>query len=538
MIHNNVIFIVLLLLCITILVMLGQKLRIAYPVFLVIGGLLIGFVPGIPNITVDPELVFLIFLPPLLYEAAWFTSWKNFWEYKGAILTLAVAVVLVTSIVVGYVTAAVIPGFTLALGFLLGGIISPPDAVAATSVLKTISIPKSITSILEGESLVNDATSLIIFKFALAAILSGSFVLHTAALNFVLVAVMGAVIGLAVALLFYALHRWLPTTNNIDTVLTLLAPYCMYILAEQFHMSGVIAVVSGGLFLSSRSHEIFDYRTRMQTTSVWSALAFMLNGVVFILIGLALPSIVKGVMQDYSLLTAIGYGIGLSVLAFVVRMVTIFIISRVTWMVNKQTRIRYKGSDWRFRFVIAWAGMRGVVSLASALSVPVLLDNGAVFPQRNLILFLTFVVIFFTLVVQGLTLPLVIRKLHMPVADVTAVPEEEQEAAIQLMLVRVSLEHLNQNHGHQCVKNELLGNLKNQLQQNLLANKEKLESLENGTVDKAEIAMYNKIVTDLIRVQRHELIQLKKGKHYDDEVIRREEARLDLEEANTEYYLG
>ncbi len=259
MIQENLLLIIFLLFVVSMLVMLGQKLRISYPIFLVIAGLLISLIPGIPHITIDPELVFLIFLPPLLYEAAWYTSWHNFWKWRRPISLLGFGLVLFTSCIIAYFSSEMIPNFTLALGFLLGGIISPPDAVAATSVLKGLKIPKRIVTILEGESLVNDASSLIVFRFALAAVVSGNFVFQQAATSFFSVTLMGIVIGLAIAHVFYAIHRWLPTSSNIDTALTFIAPYLMYITAEHFHFSGVMAVVTGGLFLSYRSHEIFNY---------------------------------------------------------------------------------------------------------------------------------------------------------------------------------------------------------------------------------------------------------------------------------------
>ena len=198
----------------------------------------------------EPEIVFLIFLPPILYEAAWFTSWREFWRLKRAVSSLAFGLVL-TSVAVALISNAFIPGFTLALGFLLGGIISPPDAVCATSVLKGLNIPKRITGILEGESLVNDASSLIVFRFALAAVLTGEFVLEKAIVDFFVVAIMGIVIGVTIGVVIYKCHKYLPTNASIDTILTVLTPYVMYLVAEQFHFSGVLAVVSGGLFLSS-----------------------------------------------------------------------------------------------------------------------------------------------------------------------------------------------------------------------------------------------------------------------------------------------
>ncbi|SEM62641.1 sodium/proton antiporter, CPA1 family [bacterium A37T11] len=533
MIHNNLILILILLFGITILVMVGQKLKIAYPIFLVLAGLIIGFIPGMPRITVRHDLIFLIFLPPLLYEAAWLTSWKDFWEYKGAILFMAVGLVFITSIAIAYTSVYLIPGFTLALGFVLGGIISPPDAVAASTILKGVKIPKAISAILEGESLVNDASSLIVFKFALLAVTTGTFVFHEAAVGFVSVSIFGILVGLGVGCIFYAIHRWLPTTDDIDTVLTFLAPYFMYITAEHFEVSGVMAVVAGGLFLSNQSHIIFSSNTRVKAYSVWRSITFMMNGVVFILIGLALPDIVEGLKQDGTPLTeAIGYGALLSLLAVVVRFVWLFSTANITSLVNKQSRIRYQGVTWHSNLVTVFAGMRGVVSLAAALSIPALIDERP-FPMRNLILFITFVVIFFTLVVQGLLLPLIVRALNIP-ENKFKLPEDEQISRIKLHLIELSLRKLKSDYPAQCLHNDLMSNYKAELERSLIDKKKRMEVLHTGGVEEDSLLNYNEIMLELIKLQRRELHTLRRSKDYDDEVIRREEWRLDLEELSIE----
>jgi Na+/H+ antiporter len=532
MLHDHLILILVLLLGVTILVMVGHQLKISYPIFLVLAGLIIGCIPGIPHLTVSPDIIFLLFLPPLLYEAAWTTSWKDFWEYKGAIFLMAVGLVLITSVAVAYASVAFIPGFTLALGFLLGGIISPPDAIAASSILRDIKIPKTINSLLEGESLVNDASSLIVFKFALAAVVTGNFVFQDAAVDFFTVAGLGILIGLAIGGVFYAIHRWLPTNENIDTVLTLLTPYCMYIVAEHFKASGVMAVVSGGLFLCSQSHVILTPNSRVKVGSVWSAITFMMNGVVFILIGLALPDIVAGLGSEYPLKTAIYYGIGISILALVVRFLWLFSTSRLTSLVNKQTRIRYQGFTWHSSIVIVWAGMRGVVSLAAALSIPLMLNDQTPFPLRNLILFITFVVILVTLVIQGLSLPLVIRILKIP-ENTYKLSEQEQNAQIKLRLIDRSLIRLQENYQAQCMHNELMANFKAELEGSLTSKRNNLEAYRSGKIDKQELKVYREIMLDLIQIQRHELHLLKRDRNYDDDIIRAEERRLDLQELSS-----
>lgn len=508
------------------LVMLGQKLRISYPIFLVIGGLLISLVPHVPDIEIDPQLIFLIFLPPLLYEAAWNTSWREFWKWKRPIGLLAFGLVIFTSCVVAYFTHAIIPGFTLALGFLLGGIISPPDAVAATSVLKGLNIPKRALTILEGESLVNDASSLIVFRFALAAIITGEFVLQRAVVDFFMLTLMGIVVGIAIASVFYLIHKFLPTTPNIDTALTLMAPYIMYISAEQFHYSGVMAVVSGGLFLSYRSHEIFNHQTRLQAYGVWSTVGFLLNGLVFILIGLELPVIVKG-HSNYFIAQAVFYGIVISVLTIVIRIIWVYPATFVPRWISKKIRTTEKSPGWRGPFLVSWAGMRGVVSLASALSIPLTLSNGQAFPQRNLILFVTFVVILVTLVFQGLTLPMVIKFLNIQEVDTEHV-EEEHAVHVRLQLMKASLARLEEKFAREILENELVSNLKLQLQSDVNLTIQKMESLECDFKEREEHA---NVLLDLMQIQRKELAILRKSNAFSDEILRKQEAQLDLDEA-------
>ena len=523
--HQTLLLCLALMLAVTLLVMVGQRLRIPVPIFLVLSGLAVSLVPGIPPIEIDPELIFLIFLPPLLYEAAWFMSWKEFWRWRRIIIVLAFGLVLCTAFAVAYVSSAVIPGFTLALGFLLGGIISPPDAVAATSVLKEVNISKAAISILEGESLVNDAASLVVFRFALAAVLSGSFALQGASVDFVLVTIMGIVVGLAVGGVFYVIHRWMPTSTRISILLTFIAPYIMYMAAEEFKVSGVMAVVSGGLFLSNQSHVILNHSSRIQGTGMWATVVFALNGLVFILIGLELPVIING-LEGYSKTEAVLFALLITAVVIVTRMVFVISSSYFTQFIGKYITVAQRKPGWRGPFILGWAGMRGVVSLASALSVPLALQNGLPFPHRNLILFITFVVILVTLVFQGLTLPLVIRWINPTDLDVR-IPEDEQETKIRLKLLKVALTYLHDNYAAESSTNELVENLKNRMESDLHQTKRHLDSLES---DGDNVARYNEIMTDIINVKREELHRLRNVQEFDDEVIRKEEAQMDLEE--------
>ena len=509
------------------LIMLAQKVKISYPIFLVIAGLGISYIPGIPAMSIDPEVIFLIFLPPLLYEAAWYTSWNDFWRWRRPISLLAFGLVIITSLAVAFLTSSMIPGFTLAMGFLLGGIVSPPDAIAATSVLKNIKVPKRITTILEGESLVNDASSLIVLRFALAAVITGQFSFSDAAGDFLLSTVVGIVIGLAVAHILYLIHRFLPTTPSIDAAITLISPYFMYLAAEQFHFSGVMAVVSGGLFLSYQSHEIFvDGQSRLQAINVWATLAIILNAFVFILIGLELPVIMSG-LKGYSLWEATKYGLIISALVIVLRIAWIYPVAFIPRWLSKKVRGKEAHPGWKGPLIIGWAGMRGVVSLAAALSLPITTAALINFPHRNLIIFITFVVILVTLVFQGLTLPLIIKAIHIREID-PLVPEEQQEATINQRLLQVSLNRLKEHYPNELEAIGLVNALKDSLENSLNHVSRRLESMECEAIDQAEMEVYNHILKDMYRIQRQELHKIRKEKAFSDEVIRKQEMQIDL----------
>jgi Na+/H+ antiporter len=526
--HHRLLLILGLLFAVILLVLLAQRIRVAYPIFLVIAGLVISLIPGMPVLHLDPELIFLLFLPPLLYEAAWYTSWKDFWKWRRPIALLAFGLVFFTSTVIAYASTSLIPGFTLALGFLLGGIVSPPDAVAAATVLKNMKVPKRLMTILEGESLVNDASSLIVFKFAVAAILSGAFSLQEATVQFFLVAGMGIVVGIAGALCMYAIHRFLPTTPAIDAALTLMTPYLLFLAAEHFHFSGVMAVVSGGLFMSYRAHEMFRTgSTRLNMLGVWNTLIFLLNAMVFILIGLELPEIVDG-LGTYSKGEAIRYGLIITAITIALRYLWVYPAAHIPRWLSSNAR-KDPSPGWKGPLIVSWAGMRGVVSLATALSIPMWMADGTAFPQRNLILFITFVVIFVTLVFQGLTLPLVIRLIRLEKIDNVA-EEEEQRVSIRLRLDRVALQLLEKKFSEQYASNPLRVNFKSELEQQISKIAEpEIKGYLNRT-EKENLATYRKVRLEIFSRQRNELFSLKKDPFYSDEEIRKAEFRLDVEE--------
>jgi monovalent cation/hydrogen antiporter len=529
MFQESLLYIIGLLFAVMLLVMLGQKLKVAYPVFLVIGGLMISLIPGTPHPGISPDLIFLIFLPPLLYEAAWYTSWPAFWKMRFPIALHGFGLVIVTSVIVAFVSEKLVPRFTLSIGLLLGGIISPPDAVAASSVLKLFKIPKNVRTILEGESLVNDASSLTVFRFALAAVISGTFVFQKAATSFMMVTIMGILIGLIIGQIIYYIHKLFRTTTNIATALTLITPYIMYMTAEHFHYSGVLAVVTGGLFLSSRSHEILNHKARLQSSGVWATVAFILNGLIFILIGLQLPLIVNG-LKYYTFEEAIKYGLIISVHIIVIRLIWIFAATYLPFLLTKKFDKNYKKPNPREVFLVGWAGMRGVVSLASALAIPVELADGTEFPERDLVLFISFVVILVTLVIQGLTLPWVIKKLNFE-DEKPFIPLDVQALEIHMKLIQASLDYLKSNHGELLRSNSLVRTLADRYENELGFTALNIESMGNVQVDeKKQIAEFNQTMLRIGKIQHQQLSLLMANDRYDEAVIRREESRVDLDQ--------
>ncbi len=517
---------VFLILIILALVMLANKLRLAYPIILVLGGLVLSFTSAFSNITIDPEMIFFIFLPPLLYEASWQISWKEFWKWRRIIMSFAFPIVIITSCVVAFASYALIPGFTLALGFLLGGIISPPDAVSATTILRQVKVPKLLVSIIEGESLLNDASSLIVYRFALAAVITGQFHFQDAATSFLLVIIMGTLIGLFVGLIFYCIHRWLPTTSSIEIVLTLVSPYCMYYFAEHYHFSGVLAVVSGGLFLSSRRQQMLSYKSRIQGVNVWTNIVFVMNGLIFFLIGLQLPSIVNQ-LGEISLGRAIFYGLSISLVLIIARLLCTFGAALFTRFISRFITVADANPGWKGPVIFGWAGMRGVVSLAAALSIPLFIGVGQPFPHRNLILFITFIVILVTLVLQGLTLPLLIRKLKLEERD-DLIPEERQEIIIQKKIAQYSLQFLEDKYGQEWPGNDHLNNLQVRLNTDL---RNLTLELENTVItNESSKGNYHQIYLELLEHQRKLLNQMNQRTEFDEELIRKYHALIDLEE--------
>jgi monovalent cation/hydrogen antiporter len=420
-----------------------EKIKIPNPIFLIVAGFVIGFIPALPDLVLDPDVVFLVFLPPLLYDAAFRTSWHDFKADIRPISALGVSLVFFTVLAVAVTAHYFIPGFNWPLAFLLGAIISPPDAVAATSMIKGLGLNKRVITILEGESLVNDASALIAYRYALTALATGTFVFWQAGLQFLLLAGGGILIGIIVGYVLVFAHKKVNNNPIVETSLTLLTPFLSYLIAEQIHVSGILAVVSTGLVISWRSSEIFSYQTRMRTKVVWDTLIFLLNGFVFILIGLQLPGILKQ-LHSYTWMQLMSYGIAISLVTILVRIVWIFTGAYIAKLFkNRKSKrvsdIKEDEANWKNVLIISWTGTRGILSLAAALALPLTLYKGSLFPQRPLILFLCFVVIFITLVVQGLSLPLLVRLLNVKPGS----NEDKEAKELQLYIVNNTLHFID-----------------------------------------------------------------------------------------------
>jgi CPA1 family monovalent cation:H+ antiporter len=392
--------------------------------------------------------------------------------------------------------------------------------------MRQVRAPKILVSVAEGESLLNDASSLIVFRFALVAIVTGQFHLSQAVGSFFLVITLGTMIGVIIGLVFYAVYRWLPTTPSIEIVLTFIAPYCMYYAAERFHCSGVLAVVAGGLFLSSKRETILSYLGRVQGSNVWSTIGFILNGVIFMLIGLELPLIVAGI-KEVGMDEAIWYGIAISGVLIVTRICCTLGAAVFTRIAGHFITVADRRPGWRIPLVFGWAGMRGVVSLAAALSIPVVIGSGQPFPHRNLILMITFVVILVTLVFQGLTLPWIMRKLNIMDPDADA-REQEQERRIRREITETSLRFLERAQAEGDEFNAHMKNLLAKLRTDLDVFQQELEDFNNS--GRSVLVRYQDVYLALLDEQRKALHELNRRQEFDEDLIRKHLSLVDLEE--------
>jgi monovalent cation/hydrogen antiporter len=524
-IHELELIFLLLLLFVVVFAWLARKLETPYPIVLVIAGLLLGMFPGIPKVSLNPEIVFLVVLPPLLYAAAWLIPWREFKFNLVSICMLAFGLVGFTVFGVAETSHHVFPGFDLRLGFVLGAVVATTDAIAATSIAKKIGMPQGIVDILEGESLVNDATGLLALEFAIAMVVDGRTPTLGQGLFRLFYLTFG---GLALGYGLGRIAEWFEhkiDDGPIEIVLSILIPYGAYLAAELIHASGVLAVVACGLYLSNKSAQFFSPGVRVQVWAVWDAFTFILNGLVFVLIGLQLPFVLAGI-REYSLPQLILYGALFSALVILLRLVWMFPGGKIANLIRRRVLHQDVAQpSARQLFVVGWTGLRGVVALAAAISLPEKLANGADFPQRNLIIFLTFSVILATLVLQGLTLPPLIRALGL--AQKTGRNPEEEDARREMLdqaLNKLRTEQQRDNGKFQDVYDEI----EERYRHRLGALQQNENDAENESA--AHVARYKELLKELLRVERHTAVSLRNQGRLNDEVLRRIEHELDLSE--------
>lgn len=514
----------LLLLFIVLFGLLARQLRAPYPIVMVIGGLLLSFMPGTPKITLNPDLVFLVVLPPLLYAAAWTTSWRDFRYNFVSIFLLAFGLVGFTVVAVALFAPRFFSGFDWRLGLVLGAVVAPTDAIAATTIARRVGLPGRIVDILEGESLINDATGLLALQFAIAIVVSREVpTLSAGVLTLAWLIVGGVGFGLLVGWIVYRIELRIDD-GPIEIILSVLVPYAVYFAADEVHASGVLGVVACGLFLSRRSAHFFSPSVRLQIWSFWESFTFVLNGLVFVLIGLQHPTI-RASIQEHSITRHLLEGAAFSLLLIVLRLAWVFPASRFSYFLR--TRFGHQNErapSVRGMFILGWTGMRGVVSLAAALALPAVLANGSPFPQRDLIVYLTFYVIVVTLVLQGITLPSLIRKLGL--AGARGPNCEEQEA--RRIVIEAALSHLEESKRRDTADAaSLYDHLAGHYRQRLA----RLQLRGASQTDVEDSNRYAELSREILRTERETAVRLRNEGRINDDVLRRMERELDLNEA-------
>jgi Na+/H+ antiporter len=508
----------------------ARRLRMAAPILLVLAGIALSFVPGMPEVHLEPEIVLILVLPPLLYAAAVNTSTPAIRANKRPIGLLAVGLTLFTTVLVGLVAARVIPGLPLAAALALGAIVAPPDAVAATSIARRAGLPRKLVTLLEGESLFNDAVALVAYRVAVAAVVSGVAISAPMAIGeFILASAGGLVVGYVVARVL-AWVRGMVRDDLRDNALALISPFVAYLPAEAVHASGVLAVVVTGLYLGHREPELMSASSRLVSHSIWRMIEFILQGLVFVVIGLQLPDVVDG-LSGYP--RGVVVGATLAVLATVIlgRFIWVFPVTYMTRLIPR-VRARDPVKPWQYPMVLSWAGLRGVVSMAAAFALPLAVD-GAVFPARDLILFITFVVILGTLVLQGLTLPWVIRRLRLPRPD--PVEDALQEAEAQEAAATAALARLEKLVAEERPPPGVAESLRAATGHRRLAAWEQLGPDRTGTERfETPSAAYRRLRQGMIQAERDEFVRRRDTGLLEEEIFGQVMRRLDLEEAALE----
>jgi monovalent cation/hydrogen antiporter len=508
---------------------MARRLKVPYPIVLVLAGLVISFFPRMPKVPLDPNVVFVVFLPPLLYSSAWSMSWREFRRNAVVIGLLAVGLVGFTVWGVAEFSDDFITALYWKPGFLLGAVVATTDAIAATSIAKTLGLPRRIVDILEGESLLNDATGLLALEIGLVIMVRGEMpTVASGVVRLVYLVVGGLVIGLVIGVVVGWLEMFIDD-GPVELVVSLVVPYAAYLAGERAHASGVLAVVACGIYLSRKSTRFFSPSVRLQVNGAWDALTFMLNGLVFVLIGLQLPYVLAGIHGRYGKGTLIFYGVVFSVVLIVLRLVWVFPAVKIASYVERRWLGHADEEELKPRevFVVGWTGMRGVLALAAAISIPEVLWNGEPFEARNLIVFLAFCVIFVTLVLQGLTLPALIRRLGL--AGTTGMEPEEREA--RRIVLKTAIKHLEEARKHDGPEVEhLYDDLMHRYRHKLaLVAGGAEESV--GEVDRAAYSRLRSIAEGTLEAERRTLIGLRDRGRISDDVLRTMERELDLAES-------
>jgi monovalent cation/hydrogen antiporter len=500
---------------------LAGTVRVPYPILLVLGGLVLGFVPGVPSAELPPDLVLVLFLPPLLYQAAFFSSPRDLWANARPITLLAVGLVLVTMTAVAVVAHALVAGLPWAAAFALGAIVSPTDPLAATAIARRLGVPRRLVTVLEGESLVNDATALVAYRLAVAAVVAGSFTLWEAGLRFVVGAVGGVVIGLAVGWLFAEARRRIED-SVVEIVLSVVTGYAAYLPAELLGVSGVLAAVTAGLYVGWHAPELASPSTRLLGFSFWEVLVYLLNAVLFVLVGLQLNLILTGVSES-SALVLVGQAALVAAVVIGVRVGWGFTVPYLVRVLDRRPAQVARRVGARERLVSSWSGMRGAVSLAAALALPLS------FPQRNLIIFVTFGVILATLVLQGLTLPWLIRRLGVQRDD----SEAQEEMRGRLRATDAALARLEELAGEGWTRDDTVERMRGLYQFRRRRLKARAGYLADDGAQDRSLA-YQRLVRELLEAQRREIVRLRNRGEISNEVMHRIERDLDLEDSRLE----
>ncbi len=519
---------------------IADRIRIPYPILLVISGLALAFVPPdvLPRYELDPEIVFVLFLPPLLFASAFFTSWRDFRRNLRPIGLLAVGLVLFTVVGVAAV-AHYVAEMSWAAAFVLGAIVSPTDAIAATSIAQRLGVPRRIVTLLEGESLVNDATGIVAYRIAYRV--AGAYAIFSiwgAGLQFVVGAVGGVAVGLVAGWVVVKSFALLDDTP-VEIVVSLLAPFAAYLAAEELphivwhellgfeaepFFSGVLAAVAAGIYVGRYSPTIMSPTSRLEGGAVWNVVVFLLNGLAFILIGLQLPIILRG-LGEYTTGELLLYGAAVSLAVIVVRVLWVFPATYLPRIASRAVREKDPAPPWRNVAVLSWAGMRGVISLAAALALPTETALGGPFPFRDLILFLTFAVILATLVLQGLSLPFLIRALGLE--DDGSVEREEVRARIESADAALArLEELTEEEWVREDTAERVRGMFGYRRSRFVARKMGVD--EDGFEERSQ--SYQRLSRELLLAQRNALVRLRNEGTISDEALHRIERDLDLEE--------